>query len=276
MGDNLDTLIGSLPRVWDGVQITLILSVGGALLALVVAVVLGLAGLSRLALVRGVARIIVELFRGTSLVVQLFWLFYVLPLLFGISLDSIPCAILALGLNYGAYGSEVVRGSLASVPKGQWETTVALNMSPMQRMRRIIWPQAWALMLPGLNNLTVMLVKGTSLASFVLLTDLTFVTNQMRRETGTFFAFGVGLLIYYAIAWLFSWFLRRLEVRARRKLGQLPPSGRRPITQPELGAEDQVDAELEMDRRTSHTIARGHGGGAGGGAAGGATGGGVG
>lgn len=235
MADNLEALWAALPRLWEGVQVTLILSLGGAALAMIIAVALGLATLSNNILLRGAARVVVEFFRGTSLVVQLFWLFYVLPL-FGIDLDSLTVGIMALGLNYGAYGSEVVRGSLASVPKTQWESTVAFSMGPVLRMRRVIWPQAWALMLPGFNNLIVMLVKGTALASFVLMTDLTFVTDQMRREVGTVFAFSVGLVIYFLIAWALSWLLRHLEIRARRKLGQAPPKKNRTVPSTETTA----------------------------------------
>lgn len=221
MGDLVDTLATWWPRLWDGTFVTLQLSLGGAVLAFVIAVALGLASLSRFGVLRISSRVIVELFRGTSLVVQLFWFFYVMPQ-FGIELGALTCGILALGLNYGAYGAEVVRGSLNAVPKGQWEVTTALSMPWVAKMRRVIWPQAWALMLPGLNNLMVMLVKGTSLALLITLHDLTFVTDDMRRSAGTFVAFGTGLVIYYLLALGFSSVLRLLERRAQRRLGLRP------------------------------------------------------
>lgn len=217
----LDTLVTQWPRLWDGLYITLQLSLGGAVLAFVIAVVLGLSSISRFPLLRGVTRVIVELFRGTSLVVQLFWFFYVMPQ-FGLQLGAVSSAVLALGLNYGAYGAEVVRGSMNAVPKGQWEVTTALSMPWGTQVRRVIWPQAWALMLPGLNNLMVMLVKGTSLALLVTLQDLTFVTDDLRRTEGTFVAFGIGFALYYLIALAFSSGLRVLERRAQRRLGLRP------------------------------------------------------
>lgn len=187
---------------------------------LVVAVVLGVVMHQGPTWLRGLARVVVEFFRGTSLVVQLFFLFYVLPQLTGLSnLGGMWTAILALGLNYGAYGAEVVRGSLNAVPAGQWETATALSMPWGTKMRRVIWPQAWALMLPGFNNLTVMLVKGTAVVGLVLLNDLTFESEQVRREVGTWPAFLAVLLIYFAIAWVVSLLLRRLEARAQRRLG---------------------------------------------------------
>lgn len=221
MGDLFDTLSTWAPRLWDGVWITLQLSLGGAVLAFLIAVALGLASMSRFGVLRISSRVIVELFRGTSLVVQLFWFFYVMPQ-FGFELGAMTCGVLALGLNYGAYGAEVVRGSLNAVPQGQWEVTTALSMSWVTKMRRVIWPQAWALMLPGLNNLMVMLVKGTSLALLITLHDLTFVTDDMRRSAGTFVAFGTGLVLYYLIALGLSSLLRLLERRAQRRLGLSP------------------------------------------------------
>src|SRR5690606_1064865 len=121
------------PRILEGLGITVTLTLGGALLAFVIAIVLGLMSRSGQAFVRGIARVIVEFFRGTSLVVQLFFLFFVLPI-FGLELPSVIVGILGLGLNYGAYGAEVVRGSINSVPKSQWEATIALSMSRSHRM----------------------------------------------------------------------------------------------------------------------------------------------
>jgi polar amino acid transport system permease protein len=128
-------------------------------------------------------------------------------------------AIVGLGLNYGAYGAEVVRGSLNAVPKTQWESTTALSMPWLTKIRRVIWPQAWALMLPGFNNLAVMLVKGTAAVSLVLLNDVTFEATIARRSVGTWAAFVSALLIYLVIALLVSTGFRWLERRAQRRLG---------------------------------------------------------
>lgn len=219
----VDTLQDNWHRLLDGLQITLELSVFGGVLAFVVAVVLGLAAISRFAVLRTVSRIIVEFFRGTSLVVQLFVLVYVLPQVSSVGSHPLLFCIIALGLNYGAYGSEVVRGSLNAVPPGQWETTTALSMSWLTKIRRIIWPQAWALMLPGLNNLMVMLVKGTAIAFFIGLQDLTSVGDDLRKDgVNAWTVYGISFVIYYLAALAFSAFLRHLEVRAQRRLGIRP------------------------------------------------------
>jgi polar amino acid transport system permease protein len=216
--ENLEALRDALPRLGEGVLVTLQLTLGGALVAFLVSVVLGLLSISPVAPLRWLATIVVEFFRGTSLVVQLFWLYYVMPL-FGVSMDAVLTGVLALGLNYGAYGAEIVRGSINAVDKGQWEGATALNMSPLMRMRRIIWPQAWVLMLSGYNNLLIMLIKGTAVALFIGLQDLAYEIDELRLDTTTIFAYGVGLIVYYLFALVFSSGLRQLEKRARRRLG---------------------------------------------------------
>lgn len=209
-----------LPRlVREGLLATLTAFGGGAVLTIISAVLLGLAMHQGPTWLRGIARVIVELFRGTSLVVQLFFLFYVIPTMTGFDLGSTGAAIVGLGLNYGAYGAEIVRGSLNAVPKGQWETSTALSMPWLTKMRRIIWPQAWALMLPGFNNLLVMLVKGTAVVSLVLMADLTFEADRARRIYGTWPAYIAVLIIYFLIALAVSLGLRAMEKRAQQRLG---------------------------------------------------------
>jgi polar amino acid transport system permease protein len=219
---NIEAFLEAWPRFQDGIVTTIYLTLGGAALGFAMALVLGVAAGSRLMVIRGVSRTIVEFFRGTSLLVQLFWLFFVLPLL-GYELDPLFCGILALGLNYGAYAAEVVRGSLAAVPTPQKEAAVALNFSPWHRMSKVVFPQAWVQMIPPLNNLLVQLLKGSALASFILLQDLTFHIGELRRVTGdTVFAFGVGLILYFVIAYVLTLFMNLLEVRAKSRLGAGP------------------------------------------------------
>ncbi|MFE3443895.1 ectoine/hydroxyectoine ABC transporter permease subunit EhuC [Nocardia sp. NPDC059180] len=219
---NMDSLREALPGIWDGIVVTLQLTLGGALLAFLIALVLGTVVRVRNLALRGTSRVLIEFFRGTSLLVQIFWLFYVLPL-FGYQLEPVFCGILALGLNYGAYGAEVVRGALNAVPRTQWEAAVALNFSPWQRLHRVLFPQAWALMVPPLTNLLVHLLKGTAVASYITLQDLTFEINKLRQSTGdTLFAFGVGLLIYFVLAYLLTVVMNLVETRAKSKLGRGP------------------------------------------------------
>jgi polar amino acid transport system permease protein len=222
VSDDLQALVDALPQLAEGVVVTLQLTLGGAVLAFVLAVVLGLAARARSPWLRTPTRVVVEFFRGTSLVVQLFWLFYVLPV-FGFRLESLAVGIVALGLNYGAYGSEVVRGSLNSVPTGQWEAARALNLGAAHRVRRVIFPQAWALMIPMLTNLLIQLLKGSALATYILLHDVNFEIGQLRRSTqDTFFSYTVGLLVYFVLAYLLTLGMNALEVRAKRRIGVGP------------------------------------------------------
>lgn len=226
MTDNLTALLGFLPQLWEGVQVTLILTIAGAIGAVVIAIVLGLALTSEHGWIRIPARIVVEFFRGTSLLVQLFWLFYVFPLL-GVDLDPMLCGIGALALNYGAYSAEVVRSSIATVPTGQWEAAIALSLSPSRRMVAVVFPQAWALMIPSLATLLIQLLKGTAVVSFITLQDLTDKISQLRMSTNaTFFSFTVGLIIYFVIAWLLQELMNYLERKATAKLGRRRPGSR--------------------------------------------------
>lgn len=225
LGPNLEILGDRMPQVLDGVQVTLLATVLGGLLALLISIVFGILLVVKFAVVRIAARIFVEFFRGTSLVVQLFWLAFVLPQLpypFGWQLAPLAIGVLALGLNYGAYGAEVVRGSIGSVPKGQYEALSALSLSPVRGMFRVIIPQAWALMIPSLSNLWIQLLKGSAIVSTVTLYDVYFRVSQIRNQTGTWFAFLFALLVYYLLAWLIVIIMNALEVRAKHKIGRGP------------------------------------------------------
>lgn len=219
MSDNLGALWRALPQILEGMQITLLLTVGGALLAFVLALALGFLARSERIVFRGIARVVIEFFRGTSLVVQLFWGFFVLPL-FGLELSPMVVGIIALGLNYGAYGAEVVRGSINSVSTGQWEAATSLSFTRGQRMWRIIFPQAWALMIPSLNNLLIQLLKGTAIVGFITMVDLTVTIDKLRIDTDVFFAYTIGLILYFLIAYVLTLIMNGLEARAKRKLGQ--------------------------------------------------------
>lgn len=218
-GPFLAELRQALPRLGDGLLVTVEATVLGAALALVLAYALGLLSRSRRLLVRGAARTVVEFFRGTSLYVQLFWLFFALPML-GFRLEPLACGVLALGLNYGAYGAEVVRGAIAAVPRAQWEASVALGMSPGQRLRRVVLPQAHPLMVAPFKNLLVQLLKATPLLSLVTVPDLTFRIDQLRSATGdTAAAYLLLLVVYGALAGVLSLLMNALERAARGRLG---------------------------------------------------------
>lgn len=218
---DVPTLADWIPNLWRGLQVTVLLTVLGAILMLLVSLVLGSVSRSDRLWLRGSARTVIEFFRGTSLFIQLFWLFFALPQL-GIRFEPLLVGVLALGLNYGAYGSEVVRGSLNAVPREQWEAATALSFSPWQRMRRIIWPQAVVLMLPAFNNLLIQLLKGTPLVITISLVDLFTMGDFFRRAGGDVLLMFLVVLpaLYLALAYTMTFAMNLLEVAAKARLGQ--------------------------------------------------------
>jgi polar amino acid transport system permease protein len=240
--------------LWSGLWVTAYATILGTLLATAIAFVLGLLSLNPHVVPRAVARVVVEFFRGTSLVVQLFWFVYALPPLIGYRLaDNRTMAIVALGLNFGAYGAEVVRGAIKSVPQPQREACTALNLKPIHRFRRVILPQAVPLMIPPAGNLVIQLIKSTPLMFLVSVVDLFTVGDQMRRtETHSVGLIYLGLgVVFFLLSMIVVALAQLLENHAKRRLGQKPTS----IVSTALG-----------DATTADTHAPVAGGGLGGGA----------
>jgi polar amino acid transport system permease protein len=202
-----------LPAILRGLGVTMQLTAGGAALALVVALVAGIGRSVPNVIVRTITGVYVEVFRGSSVLVQMFWIFFVLPLEpFNIELSALQAGILALGLNVGAYGAEVVRGAIQAIDKGQIEASVALNMSPALMMRRVIIPQATVRMLPPFGNLLIELLKATSLASLITLSDITFQASSLRQTVGRIpEVFGLLLVIYFLLAYPLTLGVRWIE-----------------------------------------------------------------
>lgn len=189
-----------LPALLLGAVVTVKISIFSALLFCSMAFIAGIGRLSKVTPVRWACVLYIEVFRGTSLLVILFWFFFVLPE-FGIVLSPTAAAVFGVGLNFGAYGAEVVRGAVAAVPKGQREAGIALNLSKFKYMTRIIIPQAIPVTIPGLSNLTIELIKATALVSAVTLVDITFASVQQNQiHYRTLDIFLVTLMIYYCIA----------------------------------------------------------------------------
>ena len=202
-----------LPALWRGTVITVELTVTSAILAFIVSFVAGFGRNSKILAFRTISGIYIEIFRGSSLVVQLFWMYFVLPLV-GIRLPALIVGILGLGLNFSAYGAEVVRACLQAVPKGQTEAAIALNMTPMQRLWRIIVPQAFLLMIPPFGNLLIQLIKSTSIVSLITIGDLTFQGMVLRSLTmKTAEIFTLLLVIYFIITYPLVLGMRWVERR---------------------------------------------------------------
>jgi polar amino acid transport system permease protein len=201
-----------------GLVVTIELTLAAVALAVVIALAAGLARMSPRRALAWVAAVYIEVFRGTSALVQLFWFYFVLPF-FGIELSAFAAGTLVLALNTGAYGAEVVRGAVLAVPRGQLDASAALNMGRLQTLWRIVLPQAFPAMLPPAGNLAIELLKNSALVSLITITELTFAAQLVRAESlRSAEIFGLVLVLYFAVALCITAGMRLLERRASRGL----------------------------------------------------------
>lgn len=206
-----------------GLQVTIIVLLTSAIFSYAIAFIAGFCRLSHDRFLSKLTGFYIEIFRGTSLIVQLFWFSYALPGLFGIHLGSdLWAGILAISLNYGAYMSEIVRTSILSISKGQTEAAIALNMSRFQRMRLVILPQAVRMMLPEFGNYFIHILKATSLVSLIGLTDILYY-GDIYRSTNLSLAPTVYLIIlgfYFLLALPLIGLTRKFERMAKKGVAQ--------------------------------------------------------
>ena len=212
-----DLVLDSLwPLLVGTVRGTIPLTAISFALGLVLALVVALMRLSRIALLSGIARFYVSVIRGTPLLVQLFIIYYGLPSL-GATIDPFPSACIAFSLNVGGYASEVVRSSILAVPKGQTEAALTVGMGYVTTLRRIVLPQAARIAVPPLSNTLISLVKDTSLASGIQYTELFRKAQEIASPTYEFFAlYGVAAVYYWVVCLVLSFTQSRLEVRLDR------------------------------------------------------------
>ncbi|PWC03773.1 amino acid ABC transporter permease [Agromyces badenianii] len=187
------------PIVWGGVSGTIPLALASFAIGLVLALGVALMRLSTNRVLSSVARFYISVIRGTPLLVQLFVIFYGLPSL-GLTIDPWPSAIIAFSLNVGGYAAEVIRAAILSVPKGQWEAGYTIGMSHATTLRRVILPQAARVSVPPLSNTFISLVKDTSLASLILVTELFRVAQQIAAFSQEFMLLYLEAALVY---WLF-------------------------------------------------------------------------
>ncbi|MFD2618588.1 amino acid ABC transporter permease [Terrilactibacillus laevilacticus] len=196
-----------MPILMGGLKYTLPLAIASFIIGLVIAFVMAMCRLSSIKLLQWIARIYISIIRGTPLLVQLSIVYFGLPDL-GINISPIYGAIIALSLNVGGYAAEVIRASILSVPKGQWEAGYTIGMGYFQTLRRVIIPQAMRVSIPPLSNTFISLVKDTSLASTITVTEL---FRRAQEITATSYNF---LLLYCEAAfiyWIFCFILSIIQ-----------------------------------------------------------------
>lgn len=206
----------------EGAWVTIQLAILSTILGTALAFLAGIGKLSRLLAVRALSVAYIEIFRGTSLLVQLFWLYFALPIAgiaIGIDLRLPPilAGVLALGLNIGAYGAEVVRGAILAVHKDQRDAARALNFTQRQTLLSIIIPQALPEMMPSFGNLAVQNLKDTALVSLISLGDIAFRAEQIRNFTqDSTTIYTMLLFAYFGMALILTAFIRSLEIYVSR------------------------------------------------------------
>lgn len=216
-------------NLMEGTWVTIQVILGSFALGSFMSLVIGVARLSTRKWIRGAALVYIEMARGVAAIILLFWMFYAVPILFGIgSMPPMLAGILALGLNMGAYGAEIVRGAIQAVPKGQYEAAVALNLSNSDRLRDIILPQAIPIILPPYGNLTIEVLKGTALVSLITLSDLAYETQKIRQNNVISsdpvplpILYLNTLVIYLIISQVIAYLFRIAERRSARKFGSI-------------------------------------------------------
>jgi L-cystine transport system permease protein len=213
----IDILTDSFfPLLKAGLLFTVPLTLISFTLGLAVAVLTALARLSGVRVLELLARFYVWVIRGTPLLVQLFIIFYGLPNV-GIVIDAFPAAVIGFTISVGAYGSEIVRAAILSIPKGQWEAASSIGMTRSQALRRIVIPQAGRVSVPPLFNSFISLIKDTSLAATVTVTELFQKAQQITSTTyEPLVLYCEAAVIYLMLSTVLSYFQSRLESRFDR------------------------------------------------------------
>lgn len=210
---DIELAIENLPFILEGLPMTLLVSIAGMAIGLVLGLLLALTRSSRNKLLRWPARIYISFMRGTPILVFLFILYFGLPIV-GIEFGAITAAIIGFGLNSAAYNAEIFRSSLNSVDNGQWESARALNMPYWLTLRKIILPQATRIAIPPLTSVLMDLVKATSLAAVITVPELFQKTQIVAgREFDAMTMYILVALIYWPICILIGYMQERLEKR---------------------------------------------------------------
>ena len=215
MMDAIQQIIGWMPALIQSTGTTLALSVLSVAAALVFSVFLALGKISRNAVISGICRAYIFFFRGTPLLMQLFFIYYTLPQLVpALNIQSrFFAAWLAFTLNVAAYLAEIIRAAIESIDKGQLEASRALGLTRSQAMRLVIIPQSYRRMIPPICNEFVMVLKDTSLVSIIALTDLTYQTKIIASNKASALVYIPAMIIYLIITGAFTFIFNRLEKR---------------------------------------------------------------
>jgi polar amino acid transport system permease protein len=213
-----DTVLGSFDFLMSGLQMTLVISAMTLVLAMILGLIIALMDMSRFPPLRWIGISIGEVIRNTPILVQLLWVYYVLPIVFSVRIESLTALVVGLSLYQAAFISEVYRSGIQGVPIGHREAAQVLGLTPIQSFFRIVLPQAVRMTLPPLASNFVQLIKFSSLGAVISVSEITrrgmelSASNFRPLETFTFIA-----VVYFVICWPLAmairWWERRLQNR---------------------------------------------------------------
>ncbi len=210
---SIDEMILFLPPLLKGAYLTIVVSLLSFGLSLVCGLIIGIARISRFWPLRALATPYVQFIRGTPLLLQLFFIYYVLPY-GGIILSPFLSAVIGLTMNYSAYMAEVFRGGILAIPKGQWEAGLSIGMSRRLLLRRIILPQAMRIVVPAIGNFFVSIFKDSALVSVITMKDLMFSGQILAAATFKHFEiFTMVAVLYFIISYPTAKFVEWIEVK---------------------------------------------------------------
>jgi glutamine transport system permease protein len=204
----------ALPVLLEGIWYTIFIALAGLLIGFLLGAIMGLARTANNRIIFGLATLYVEVIRGTPIMVQALYIYFALPMMFGIQIDPIVAGVTSIAINAGAYIAEIVRGSIQSVDRGQVEAGRSLGLSSLQTFIYVIWPQAFRRMIPALGNQFIISLKDTSLLTVIGVGELTrqgtIVVSANFRAVEIYTLVG---LLYLAMTLTISFALRLLERR---------------------------------------------------------------
>lgn len=205
-----------IPALMKGAVISLKLFAATLVIALPLGLPFALGENARIAPIRWICKLYVLVFRGTPLMLQLFFFYFFFPICLNIRMDAFPTAVLTFALNYAAYFAEIYRGGINSIDKGQYEAAHSLGLNRRQTLFGIILPQTFRVVLPPVSNEIIVLIKDTALASSIALADIMRVSKGIVNRDGSLIAYVIAALMYLLFSLLITYLLGRLEKRASR------------------------------------------------------------
>lgn len=211
----LQQMIGWLPQLLDGAKTTILLTICAVCMGLFLSIFLALGKMSKNKLISKLCSAYIFFFRGTPLLMQLYFIYFGLPQIsMALTINSrFLAAFIAFSLNSAAYCSEIIRAAIQSIDKGQFEASKALGLSNAQTMRLVIFPQSIRRLIPPVANEFIMVLKDASLVSIIALADLTKVTRAISSSTGTALVYIPAMIIYLIMTAFFEFIFHKLEAK---------------------------------------------------------------